>query len=88
MESYLEDPIAGVTQIFTDYMLFFWILVTVLSIMIFNVNGLILTQNVSSVFRAFWDATRTILVWVLSLVTGIDQFEIKSFFLQMLGFAL
>jgi len=88
MESYLEDPIAGVTQIFSDFMLFFWIMVTVLSIMIFNVNGLILTQNVSSVFRAFWDATRTILVWVLSLVTGIDSFEIKSFFLQMLGFAL
>lgn len=88
IESYLEDPIAGVAQIFSDFWLFFWIMVTVLSIMIFNVNGLILTQNVSSVFRAFWDATRTILVWVLSLVTGIDKFDTQSFFLQMLGFAL
>jgi len=88
MDSYLEDPIAGVAQIFNDFWLFFWIMVTVLSIMVFNVNGLILTQNVSSVFRAFWDATRTILVWASSLLTGIDQFELTGFFLQMLGFAL
>lgn len=88
MDSYLEDPVAGVAQIFSDWMLFFWVMVTVVSIMIFNVNGLILTQNVSSVFRAFWDATRTILVWVLSLVTGIDSFDLKGFFLQLAGFAL
>lgn len=88
MDSYLEDPVAGVAQVFSDWMLFFWVMVTVVSIMIFNVNGLILTQNVSSVFRAFWDATRTILVWFLSLVTMIDPFDLKGFFLQMAGFAL
>lgn len=88
MYSGLEDPIAGVIQIFSDKMLLFWCFVTILSIMLFNVNGLILTQNVSSVFRAFWDATRTILVWVCSLAFGIDQFDIRGFFLQMAGFVL
>lgn len=76
----LEDPIAGVTQIFQNKILLMWCLVTILSIMLFNVNGLILTQNVSSVFRAFWDATRTVIVWVCSLAFGIDQFDIRGFF--------
>jgi hypothetical protein len=60
----LEDPIAAVTQLFDNKIILFWSGVTIISIMLFNVNGLILTQRVSSVFRAFWDATRTVLVWV------------------------
>merc|ERR1712232_1427663 len=84
----LEDPISGVIQIFSNKILLMWCIITIISIMAFNVNGLILTQNVSSVFRAFWDATRTILVWASSLLTGIDQFEVTGFFLQLLGFAL
>jgi len=83
----LEDLISGVNQIFSDGILLMWCCVTILSIMLFNVNGLILTQNVSSVFRAFWDATRTILVWVSSLAFGIDQFDIRGFFFQIAGFA-
>lgn len=88
MYSGFEDPIAGVIQIFSDKMLLMWCCITIISIMLFNVNGLILTQNVSSVFRAFWDATRTILVWILSLAFGIDSFDIRGFFLQMAGFVL
>lgn len=60
----MEDPIAAVTQLFDNKIILFWSGVTIISIMLFNVNGLILTQRVSSVFRAFWDATRTVLVWV------------------------
>jgi len=84
----LEDPISGVIQIFSNKILLMWCIITIISIMAFNVNGLILTQNVSSVFRAFWDATRTILVWVCSLSFGIDPFDIKGFFLQLAGFVL
>jgi len=88
MNGGLEDPIAGVRQIFNQPILAMWCVVTIASIMLFNLNGLILTQNVSSVFRAFWDATRTILVWIISLSFGIDPFDLTGFFLQLGGFAL
>jgi len=84
----LEDPIAGVIELFHNKILLFWCFVTILSIMLFNVNGLILTQRVSAVFRAFWDATRTVLVWVICLAFGIDAFDWVGFWLQLGGFVL
>ena len=84
----LEDPVAALNQIGSDWQLQIWTAVTILSIAAFNVAGLMLTQNVSSVFRAFWDATRTILVWIFSLSLGLDQYNTTEFILQFIGFGL
>lgn len=64
IDGYFEDPITGLIQMFSDWRLLSWCIGTVFSIMFFNLYGLTLTQNVSSVFRAFWNAARTITVWV------------------------
>lgn len=64
IKGYFEDPITGLHQLFTTPGLMAWSLVTICSIMLFNNYGLQLTKLVSSVFRSFWDASRTILVWV------------------------
>lgn len=60
MTSTMENPIAALRQMASNWILLFWCIVTLISIMLFNLNGLYLTKNVSSVFRAFWDATRTV----------------------------
>lgn len=60
----MEDPITGVKQVLGNPMLALVCALTVCSILFFNLNGLILTKHVSCVFRSFWDATRTVSVWV------------------------
>jgi drug/metabolite transporter (DMT)-like permease len=64
IRGYFEDPATGLHQLLTTPGIIGWSMVTVVSIMLFNNYGLVLTKSVSSVFRAFWDASRTILVWV------------------------
>lgn len=82
----VEDPIAATMQVFSNPLLMLWCTVTILSIMLFNLNGLILTKCVSSMFRAFWDATRTILVWGFSLMFMLEPFVFEAFCLQIIGF--
>lgn len=67
IRGYFEDPATGLHQLLSTPGLIFWSCVTICSIMLFNNYGLVLTKYVSSVFRAFWDASRTILVWVVSV---------------------
>jgi len=60
--------------------------VIIFSILFFNLNGLILTKNVSCFFRAFWDATRTVTVWILSVILGLETLSWVSSPIQLLGF--
>merc|ERR1712232_173339 len=53
--------------------------------MLFNLNGLLLTKHVSAMFRAFWDATRVFIVWVVSLIAGLEPFHLESFFIELAG---
>ena len=64
IRGYFEDPVTGLKQLFSETGLLVWSCVTICSIMLFNNYGLTLTKYVSSVFRAFWDASRTVLIWV------------------------
>lgn len=84
--SSFEDIIPAVNQIFSNGLQMFWCVCTIFSIMLFNVYGLTLTKNVSSVFRSFWDATRTITVWIFSIMFGLEIFIFKAFIIQVFGF--
>lgn len=83
---YMDDPIAGVNQIFADWHVLMWSFVIIFSILFFNLNGIILTKQVSCVFRAFWDATRTVTVWLLSVILGLETLDWVSSPIQLLGF--
>jgi hypothetical protein len=86
MGGYMEDPVVGFHQMITDPNILFWSCVIICSILFFNLNGLVLTKHVSCMFRAFWDATRTVSVWMVSLLIGLETFEMKSFVIQFAGF--
>lgn len=83
---YFEDPAIGVKEIFADSGLFFWCLVTVFSVMFFNMSSMNLTKRVSCVYSAFWSATRTAVVWVASLVFSLETWNWKSSPIQFAGF--
>jgi hypothetical protein len=71
-----SEDLCGKQHYVADYALGFqdWILggpamfilgwLSILTITFFNYGGMLLTQNVSNVFRAIWDSCKTILVWV------------------------
>lgn len=84
----MEDPVIGFRQMLTDKNILFWSCVIIFSILWFNLNGLVLTKHVSCIFRAFWDATRTVSVWMVSLIIGLETFELNSFLIQFAGFTL
>jgi len=86
IRGYFEDPVTGLKQLFSEWGLLAWSCVTICSIMFFNNYGLMLTKYVSSVFRAFWDASRTVLVWAVSLTFGLETFVLKVFLIQVAGF--
>jgi len=60
----MEDPVVGYHILFTDWKIGLMGAVITFSILFFNLNGITLTKHVSCMFRAFWDATRTVTVWV------------------------
>ena len=88
MGGYAEDPVVGFNEMFTNYKIGLMSLLIICSILFFNLNGITLTKHVSCVFRAFWDATRTVSVWFVSLALGLETLVWRSFFIQMLGFLL
>ena len=88
MTSTMEDPLSAITQIGENWVLLIWVIMTMLSIMLFNLNGVYQTKNVSSIYRAFWDATRTILIWVFSIAFAQEAFIFEVFWIQVAGFIL
>ena len=45
-----------------------------------------LTKHVSCVFRAFWDATRTVTVWAISVLLGLESLSWQGSPIQLAGF--
>jgi len=94
LNGFLDDPMAATLQVFNNWQILLWGCVSILSVMLFNVNGLILTQNVSATFRAIWDAMRTIIItaccYLLPAPGGgtLDTFVLKNALVQFTGFGI
>lgn len=86
MGGYMEDPIMGLKEIFANKGLFLWCSVTVVSVMFFNMSSLNLTKRVSCIYGAFWSATRTACVWVVSLLIGFETWNWVTSPIQFVGF--
>lgn len=80
-----DNPAAAMLHLRNGYILFYT-LVSVMSIMVFNLAGLYLTKFVSSVFRLIIDSIRIITVWVFAVLLGFEEIKIGSFLLQIVGF--
>jgi len=79
---YLEDAYDGFVQLQNDHSLLGAFIAVIISISIFNMTGITVTQEMSATTRMVLDSVRTIFVWIFSL-----GFQWQSFhFLQPLGF--
>merc|ERR1711962_1016067 len=79
---YLEDAYDGFVQLQNDHALLGALIGVIISISIFNVTGISVTQEMSATTRMVLDSVRTIFVWMVSLGLQWQSFH----FLQPLGF--
>lgn len=84
---YTEDVATGLKALFAQPMLVMWCCITIFAIFFVNLNGMILIQNVSAVFRVFWSNTTTIFVWAICLIVGYESFVAVPFLVQLIGFS-
>jgi hypothetical protein len=83
---YLEDPAVGVKEILSQTGLIVWSLIMIISVMFFNMSSMNLTKRVSCIYSAFWNATRTACVWIVSLLFGLENWNWTSSPIQLVGF--
>jgi drug/metabolite transporter (DMT)-like permease len=79
---YLEDAYDGLVQLKNDHALLGAFIGVIISISIFNVTGITVTQEMSATTRMVLDTVRTIFIWPISLGLQWQSFH----FLQPLGF--
>jgi hypothetical protein len=65
-------------------MILVWSILICFSIASFNAFGVAVTKNASSAQRSTIDTSRTVLIWVVQLATGAEQFDP----IQLVGFIL
>ena len=87
MRGYTEDVATGLKQLLDTPGLMLWCAATIFAIVFVNLNGMLLIQKVSAVFRIFWSNTTTVFVWIICLLVGYENFVLVPFMLQLLGFS-
>merc|ERR1719181_2580967 len=79
----MESTPAAFYQITSSRLLLLVIIASIFSIMIFNFSGVTVTQKASATARSTLDVSRTIIIWMVELAVGWNQFN----WLQLMGFA-
>lgn len=80
----MEDIPIALQQIGNDWRIVVNLLISVLSVAVFNYSGLNLTKEKSAITRMVLDSLRTILIWAFELTVGWKNFH----YLQLLGFVV
>lgn len=78
----LEDAIDAFCQIGNQPLILLALLGNTISIAFFNFAGISVTKEISATTRMVLDSLRTLVIWVVSLALGWEQFH----GLQVLGF--
>lgn len=84
----LEDPIVAFYDMFRRPEIFWVSMVIVVGILFININCQYLTKHVSCVYSAFWMATRTVCVWIFSVILQLETLSYPSSLIQFFGFVL
>lgn len=88
----IDSPPTSLFDLADNYAWIYFVL-TALSVMIFNLVGLIITKHAGSVFRVILDTLRTITIWIISIIIGFEKvkpaakiiIELAGFILLILG---
>ncbi|XP_048841992.1 solute carrier family 35 member F6 [Brienomyrus brachyistius] len=80
----LEDALDAFCQIGNQPMIVLALLGNIISIAFFNFAGISVTKEISATTRMVLDSLRTVVIWVVSLAVGWEQFH----GLQVLGFII
>ncbi|XP_051154615.1 solute carrier family 35 member F6-like [Leptopilina boulardi] len=78
----LEDTVDALVQIKNNGRLFMAIIGIMFSIAFFNFAGISVTKELSATTRMILDSIRTLVIWIISLILGWQDFH----YLQLFGF--
>ena len=83
-----DSPGQAITFIFNNPKVFVAGVIAVSSVMIFNISGVALTKMVSAIFRRMIDSLRTILIWIIMWMFGLDQIGMWNVIIEIIGLSL
>ena len=86
--STFDDPSEAMVYLLSDPTRLTLALLTILSLMVFNTSGLLVTKSASSIFRILIDSGKTVIFWAAAVALGLEVFSWRRFSLQAPGFAL
>uniref|UniRef100_A0AC35U3B3 CRT-like domain-containing protein n=1 Tax=Rhabditophanes sp. KR3021 TaxID=114890 RepID=A0AC35U3B3_9BILA len=87
----LEDILLVFQQIWDQPLIMVPLLMTVVSIALFNFAGITVTQNLSATTRMVLDSVRTLIIWMLSIPLFDEKFipwQIAGFFFLIMGMCI
>ena len=72
---YLENSSYAFAQMFADHVIIWLAIAMMVSIAIFNVCGITTTKYASAAQRSTIDTSRTVIIWVMSVLLGLETFH-------------
>ena len=86
MGGYFEDPVMAVMEIATQPGLAFFCFTAACAVLVLNLTGLYLVKATSVVFKVFWSTLNIMVIWAVSVLLGLEGFDLNSALVQMFGF--
>jgi hypothetical protein len=82
----IDSPPTSIFDLRDNYAWVYFLL-TALSVMIFNLVGLIITKYSGAVFRVILDTLRTITIWIISIIIGFESLKpAQKIIIELIGF--
>lgn len=75
---YFEDPVMAVMEIVTQPGLAFFCTTAACAVLVLNLTGLYLVKATSAVFKVFWSTLNIMVIWVVSVLLGLESFDLNS----------
>lgn len=85
-EGYLDDFVMSIEEIWTQPGLLFWCASAAVAVLMLNLFGLMVVKHMSAVYKAFWGSMSTIIIWIVNVLAGNEDFVLVPALVQIGGF--
>lgn len=85
---FVENSVEALRQIGDSWVIFLCFIGFMISIALFNFTGVTVTQKAGALARSTIDTSRTVVIWVFSILVGWEDFiplQLAGFFLMVVG---
>lgn len=69
--AFIESPLSYFNAIGSSHLLLSFVILGMLTFMIFNVSGVAVTKHISALVRSICNVTRTLLIWLIGILVTV-----------------